>query len=129
MELQDKLITTLKGDGFTSILTVINSSKEESNISIEKIHVRNCNGRILEDYEAEAIKIIDKENTYILTICHNEIFKGKKLLSVDGYHIYGKVVLITENNEGMKREVIKYWLNYIIVLYLTRYTKYVIIRL
>ena len=108
MELQDKLITTLKGDGFTSILTIINSSKEESNISIEKIHVRNCNGRILEDYEAEAIKIIDKEKTYILTICHNEIFKGKKLLSVDGYHIYGKVVLITKNNEKIKREVIKH---------------------
>ena len=107
-ELQDKLITTLKGDGFTSILTVINSSKNESNISIEKIPVRNCNGRVLEDHEAEVIKIINKENTYILTICHNEIFKGKKLLSVDGYHIYGKVVLITESNEGMKKEVIKY---------------------
>lgn len=108
MELQDKLITTLTGDGFTSILTVINSSKEESNISIEKIPVKNCNGRVLEDHEAEAIKIINKENTYILTICHNEIFKGKKLLSVDGYHIYGKVVLITENNKGIKKEVIKY---------------------
>lgn len=108
MELQDKLITTLKGDGFTSILTVINSSKEESNISIEKIPVKNCNGRVLEDHEAEAIKIINKENTYIFTICHNEIFKGKKLLSVDGYHIYGKVVLITENNKGIKKEVIKY---------------------
>lgn len=108
MELQDKLITTLKGDGFTSILTVINSSKEESNIIIEKIPIKNCNGRVLEDHEAEAIKIINKENTYILTICHNEIFKGKKLLSVDGYHIYGKVVLITENNKGIKKEVIKY---------------------
>ena len=108
IELQDKLITTLKGDGFTSILTVINSSKKESNISIEKIPVRNCNGRVLEDHEAEAIRIINKENTYILTICHNEIFKGKKLLSVNGYHIYGKVVLITENNEGIKKEVIKY---------------------
>lgn len=108
IELQDKLITTLKGDGFTSILTVINSSKKESNISIEKIPVRNCNGRVLEDHEAEAIRIINKENTYILTICHNEIFKGKKLLNVYGYHIYGKVVLITENNEGIKKEVIKY---------------------
>ncbi len=108
MELQDKLITTLKGDGFTSILTVINSSKKESDINIEKIPVRNCNGRVLEDNEAEAIKIINKENSYILTICHNEIFKGKKLLNVDGYNIYGKVVLITENNEGIKKEVIKY---------------------
>lgn len=98
------MITTLKGDGFTSILTVINSSKKESNISIEKIPVRNCEGRILEDHEAEAIKIINKENTYILTICHNEIFKGKKLLSVDGYHIYGKVVLISKNNEGIKKK-------------------------
>ena len=108
MELQDKLITTLKGDGFTSILTVINSSKKESNISIEKIPIKNCNGRILEDNEAEAIKIINKENTYIIAICHNEIFKGKKLLIVDGYHIYGKVVLITKNNEGIKKEIIKY---------------------
>lgn len=108
MELQDKLITTLKGDGFTSIITVINSSKEESDISIEKIPVKNCNGRVLEDYEAEAIKIIDKKHTYILTICHNEIFKGKKLLSVDGYHIYGKVVLIINNNDSIKKEVIKY---------------------
>ena len=102
------MITTLKGDGFTSILTVINSSKKESNISTEKIPARNCNGRVLKDHEAEAIKIINKENTYILTICHNEIFKGKKLLSVDGYHIYGKVVLISKNNEGIKKEVIKY---------------------
>ena len=102
------MITTLKGDGFTSILTVINSSKKESNISTEKIPVRNCNGRVLKDHEAEAIKIINKENTYILTICHNEIFKGKKLLSVDGYHIYGKVVLISKNNKGIKKEVIKY---------------------
>ena len=29
-------------------------------------------------------------------------------MSVDGYHIYGKVVLITKNNEGIKKEVIKY---------------------
>lgn len=101
------MINILKGDGFTSILTVINSSKKESNISTEKIPVRNCNGRALKDHEAEAIKIINKENTYILTICHNEIFKGKKLLSVDGYHIYGKVVLISKNNEGIKKEVIK----------------------
>lgn len=108
IELQDKLITTLKGDGFTSILTVINSSKRESNISIEKIPVKNCNGRVLEDSEAEAIKIINKENTYILTICHNEIYKGKKLMNVDGYHIYGKVILITENDKGIKKEVIKY---------------------
>lgn len=102
------MINILKGDGFTSILTVINSSKKESNISTEKIPARNCNGRVLKDHEAEAIKIINKENTYILTICHNEIFKGKKLLSVDGYHIYGKVVLISKNNEGIKKEVIKY---------------------
>ncbi|MGL5347106.1 MAG: alginate lyase family protein [Peptostreptococcaceae bacterium] len=108
MELQDKLITTLSGDGFTSILTVINSSKKESDLEVEKIPVKNCNGRILEDYEAEAIKIIYKENTYILTVCHNEIFKGKKLLIVDGHHIYGKVVLITKNNESIKKEVIKY---------------------
>lgn len=102
------MINILKGDGFTSILTVINSSKKESNISTEKIPARNCNGRVLKDHEAEAIKIINKENTYIITICHNEIFKGKKLLSVDGYHIYGKVVLISKNNEGIKKEVIKY---------------------
>ena len=102
------MITTLKEDGFTSILTVINSSKKESNISTEKILVRNYNVRVLKYHEAEAIKIINKENTYILTICHNEIFKGKKLLSVDGYHIYGKVVLISKNNEGIKKEVIKY---------------------
>ena len=102
------MINILKGDGFTSILTVINSSKKESNISTEKIPARNCNGRVLKDHEAEAIKIINKEQTYILTICHNEIFKGKKLLSVDGYHIYGKVVLISKNNEGIKKEVIKY---------------------
>ena len=102
------MINILKGDGFTSILTVINSSKKESNISTEKIPARNCNGRVLKDHEAEAIKIINKENTYILTICHNEIFKGKKLLSVDGYHIYGKVVLISKNNKGIKKEVIKY---------------------
>ena len=108
MELQDKLITTLSGDGFTSILTVINSSKKESYLEVKKISVKNCNGRMLEDHEAEAIKIIYKENTYILTICHNEIFKGKKLLSVDGHHIYGKVVLITKNNESIKKEVIKY---------------------
>ena len=102
------MITTLKEDGFTSILTVINSSKKESNISTEKILVRNYNVRVLKYHEAEAIKIINKENTYILTICHNEIFKGKKLLSGDGYHIYGKVVLISKNNEGIKKEVIKY---------------------
>lgn len=102
------MITTLKEDGFTSILTVINSSKKESNISTEKILVRNYNVRVLKYHEAEAIKIINKENTYILTICHNEIFKGKKLLSVDGYHIYGKAVLISKNNEGIKKEVIKY---------------------
>lgn len=108
IELQDQLITTLRGDGFTSIFTVINSSKGESSINIEKIPVKNCNGRILEDSEAEAIKIINEETTYILTICHNEIFKGKKLMNVDGYNIYGKVILITENNEGVKKEVIKY---------------------
>lgn len=45
--------------------------KKESDIGTEKIPVRNCNGRALKDHEAEAIKIINKENTYILTICHN----------------------------------------------------------
>ena len=70
---------------------------------------KNCDNRILEDYEAEAIKIIDKEISYILLVCHNEIFKGKKLLNIDGNHVYGKIVLIKKQGNNITKENIKYY--------------------
>ena len=90
--------------------SLVNQSFKEIEIICINDGSTDSSLEILRNYESKdnRIKIIDKENTYILTICHNEIFKGKKLLNVDGYHIYGKVVLITENNEEIKREVIKY---------------------
>lgn len=108
LEKQDTLITNYKNTGFTSIATVILANNCENDVLIEKIEVKNCNGRLLEDLEAEAIKISAKDKVYIVLICHNEIFKGKKLLKVDGHDVYGKVVLISDIKGKVSKEVIKY---------------------
>lgn len=108
IQLHDTLTTEIKNIGQTSIITVAHASKESSNLSISKIDVKNCTGRLLEDKEAEAIKIVGENATYILLICHNEIYNGKKLLNVDGYDVYGKVVFIKSEDENTIREVIKY---------------------
>ncbi|RDY26871.1 hypothetical protein CHL78_011780 [Romboutsia weinsteinii] len=109
LEEQDTLTTSCENNGFTSIITVITSQDyEEKNISVEKLEVKNCNDRLLDNFEAEAIKISTQNETYTVLVCHNEIFKGKKLLKVNNYDIYGKVVLITEKKGKITREVIKY---------------------
>ncbi|MPQ44079.1 alginate lyase family protein [Clostridium tarantellae] len=104
------LICSIDNEDFTSITTIIDVRclNEHSNLKVEKLEVKNCSGRVLEKWEAEGIKIIDRENEYILLICHNDVFKGKKLLNVDGYNLYGKIVLVTKTPKGIQKEVIKY---------------------
>lgn len=108
IEIQDTLTTELENIGQTSIISVIHGSKEKSNLKVSKIRVTNCSGRILEDEEAEAIKIVHKDIKYILLVCHNEIYKGKKLLNVDGHDVYGKIVFIKCEGENITKEVVKY---------------------
>ncbi|MCR8744828.1 alginate lyase family protein [Romboutsia lituseburensis] len=108
LEYKDTLTTKSNNTGFTSIITAITVSKELSKVTFEKMPVKNCNNRVLEDYEAEAIKIVSGDKTYIVLICHNEIYKGKKLLNVYGHDVYGKVVVITEDKYTVSKKVIKY---------------------
>lgn len=112
LEQAPTLACSIENEGFTSIITVLylNEIKNNQKIIVNKIPISTCNGRKLKDWEGEAIKITLNDKEYTIIVCHNEIFKEKKLLKVENHYVYGKVILITEDktNENVLKEVIKY---------------------
>lgn len=106
-----KLTLSLDNSGFTSMISVLYSEKIENryDIKCEKIKIYKSDGKLVEDEEAEAIKIkINEDEEHMILVAHGEAFKGKKLYMIDGVAIYGKVVLIKRINGETKIINIRY---------------------
>lgn len=97
------LVTSLEGEGFTSIITVLYPEEinDKDVITAENLKILRGDNKEVEEEEAEAIKICFKDKEHIITISHNEAFKGSKLYVVEDIPVYGKVVIVNENKEGI----------------------------
>ena len=95
-EANESICTSLKGKGFTSMITVIKGAKlgEENKIKIEKLPVRSALKKI--DYPshmAEALKLKVSDREYILVVCHQEVNTPTDLVEVEGCMGYGNVIV------------------------------------
>ena len=87
---------SIKGSGFTSLLTVIHG-KEQGEISsckVTKLPVRSAlKGTFYPSSMAEGLKIETNGKEYVLIICHQEVNSPTDLEEVDGCMGYGNVIV------------------------------------
>lgn len=111
IEKSKMLSYSIKSQGFTSLITVLYPEKMNNklNIKCEKLNLFRGKGEVVEQGEAEAIKIkINEKEEHILLVTHNEIHKGSKLYIVDDIPVYGKIALIKKKDDENKVSIIKY---------------------
>ncbi len=100
LEENKTIIVNKTNIGFTSLLTVIAGYKKEEQatqehfITVEKLPViHKLSQKQIEDCYAEAIKIVTKENTYVIIIKHQEVAPQASLVEADGCTTLASVVV------------------------------------
>ncbi len=77
------LQSVLEKEGFASMITVMNGGPRESAVpaEVELIPVSSHTmGRNLEEWEAQALRIRIGDRSYVVIICHDEVFHGSDAL-------------------------------------------------
>lgn len=93
--------TTLQGDGFASIITVISTNKkgETENLEVEKLEVKsNFKEIIFEDKLIEAVNITKGDKKYTLVIAHQDYASPTDSFNADGCIGFGNVVMFNRSN-------------------------------
>lgn len=104
--------TYLKGNGFTSMLTVLwgFEGKTPPEAEVRKLAVRPANSR--EEYPAsiaEALQItIGKDREYVVIICHKEINPPTNLLEAGGCMGFGNIIVFDKKKENRVGEVFQW---------------------
>lgn len=99
---------TKTGEGFTSLITVINANPKRP-IKIEKIPVRSALKKITyPDKMAEAIKITEDEKEYVVIMCHQEVNSPTDLVEADGCMGYGNVIVFDKQKDTLVGEVLNW---------------------
>ncbi len=101
-EENDMIKVCKKGDGFTSLITVI--SKDRLDVQAEKIPVISALKRITyADRQAEAVRVkLGASGTeYIITVCHEEVNSPTDLIEADGCLGYGNVIVFEKGKETL----------------------------
>ncbi len=93
---RQKVRVKIKGEGFTSLLTVIQAG-EAGNLpryQVEKLPVKSAlKGFYYPDSMAEGLKITGNGKEYVVVICHQEVNSPTDLEEVDGCLGYGNVIV------------------------------------
>ena len=93
--------TTLQGDGFASIITVISINKkgESENLEVEKLEVKsNFKKIIFEDKLIEAVNITKGDKKYTLVIAHQDYASPTDSFNADGCIGFGNVVMFNRSD-------------------------------
>lgn len=97
------LICAKEGNGFTSIVTVINGGeKDKTNpVTVTKVPVLSVtHNNYFDENKVEALKIQNAGKTYIIIFCHEEIFTPADLAKVENCIGYGNVILFEQGNHS-----------------------------
>ena len=99
---------TKQGDGFTSLITVIDAQPGRP-LSIEKLPVRSALKQT--DYPetmAEALKITAGEKEYVVILCHQEVNSPTDLVEADGCMGYGNVIVFDKAEDVLVGDVLNW---------------------
>lgn len=102
---------TIKGKGFTSLITVIHGGEKEAlePITIEKLPVRSALKNIeYPSFMAEAVKIDIRDTTYIIVVCHQEVNSPTDLVLVDDCYGFGNVIVFNKQESTIGGTVLQY---------------------
>lgn len=103
--------TSIKGNGFTSAITVIHGGRKENldAIHIEKVPVKSVLKEITyPSYMAEGLTIQIRNKTYVVVVCHQEVNSPTDLVEVDGCMGYGNVIVFDKEEENLVGEVLNW---------------------
>lgn len=97
------LVCRKTGDGFTSLITVINGGPAGAAqpLTITRVPAFSViRGTEFERQQVEALKIVSGEREYILVICHQEVFSPADMVRVENCLGYGSVILFDKSGKG-----------------------------
>ena len=98
------LTARLKKEGFASMITVINGGDALTEPArAELLEVRSHTRQVkLADDEAQAVKITVGDRSYVVILCHNEVFHGSDAVIADNCFGTGNVCVfdVTGVKEG-----------------------------
>lgn len=95
-ETRQKIRVTIKGEGFTSLLTVIQTGEAGKlpECRVKKLPVKSAlKGIYYPDFMAEGLKILADDKEYVVIICHQEVNSPTDLEEADGCLGYGNVIV------------------------------------
>ena len=98
------LTARLKKEGFASMITVINGGDALTELArAELLEVRSHTRQVkLADDEAQAVKVTAGDRSYVVILCHNEVFHGSDAVIADNCFGAGNVCVfdVTGVKEG-----------------------------
>lgn len=100
-EMRQKLRVNLKGEGFASLLTVIQTgdAKGLPECRVERMPVKSALKGIYYPYSmAEGLRIRGDGREYVVIICHQEVNSPTDLEEVDGCLGYGNVIVFDKGS-------------------------------
>ena len=99
---------TKRGEGFTSLITVIDAAPDRP-LQIEKLPVRSAlKGTAYPQSMAEAVKLTTAEKEYVVIVCHQEVNSPTDLQEADGCMGYGNVIVFDKAEGTLVGEVLNW---------------------
>lgn len=108
---RQKICVNIRGEGFTSLLTVIQTGKagELPECQVEKLPVKSAlKGIYYPPSMAEGLKITSSDKEYVVMICHQEVNSPTDLEEVDHCLGYGNVIVF-DKRESDKAGTVLCW--------------------
>ena len=99
-EERDSILVTAKGNGFTSLLTVIQGGAKGqwTPCKVTRLPVKSALKGIYYPFSmAEALKIWSDDREYVVVICHQEVNSPTDLVEADGCLGFGNVIVFDKN--------------------------------
>lgn len=101
--------TQLAGQGFASILTVIDGRCREREMEAEKLPVYSVlKGSSYPSSMAEAVKLSWDDREYVVIICHQEVNSPTDLVGAAGYMGFGNVIVFQKGEQSLTGEVLQW---------------------
>lgn len=99
--------TKIKGEGFASMITVIEGENSLESVQIEKVAVKSALKDIYYPSSmAEGIKISKGNESYVVIVCHQEVNSPTDLVQVDDCMGYGNVIVFDTKETTLVGDVL-----------------------
>ncbi len=110
-EERDSVQVSLEGEGFASLLTVIQGGPRGglAPLTAERIPVKSAlKGSLYGPEQAEALRLVTEETEYVVILCHQEVNSPTDLEEADGCLGYGSVIVFDKRRGKLAGQVLCY---------------------